>query len=424
LTDSFALWGNGPPEYSSVLEPPYESGGGQRRAKFPQAKFPALHNLFNYVTNHPEVSPAYSGSFDQRSTEIRLELQVERMANAHFLRFGEVGMTHRSRTAILRFMFAGLFNSSLEVAVVIPIALTRFDFEHFRLGDNAYIIRMSDALQQARWSGKAYGAKGNDSVLSAATHAAVFTGGIVDNCDHFELAGSLSRYDHEIRDQVDRFFAVLRLETGIETGYAQVIRLARRWRSFQQPFRPEIYAGGARAYPDSFDDFGWIRENIPIIQREQVIRIAALWNRLSGMKEQRMTLALRRFNSAMVRHDPDDAILDATIALEILLGDRDNQGLSWKLRMRAAALAGIDGDKAAMEQARIAVKDLYDLRSAIVHGALRNRNTRKANDPESGRHLAIETVRAVIRSLIKWPHYLKPEVLDNELLMVPATGLR
>ena len=56
---------------------------------------------------------------------------------------------------------------------------------------------------------------------------------------------------------------------------------------------------------------------------------------------------------------------DATIALEILLGDKDSQSISWKLRMRAAALIGLDANRSRMEEVRTAINDTYGVRSAM-----------------------------------------------------------
>ena len=86
----------------------------------------------------------------------------------------------------------------------------------------------------------------------------------------------------------------------------------------------------------------------------------------------------------MTRDDPADVILDATIGLELLLGDADNQAIFWKLRMRAAALVGLDRDRAAMTQISNDVDRVYGLRSTIVHGSNRRKVKADAADPQAG----------------------------------------
>lgn len=99
--------------------------------------------------------------------------------------------------------------------------------------------------------------------------------------------------------------------------------------------------------------------------------VAQTWAGLLAINDSRFALALRRFNAASTWDDPADVILDATIALEILLGDGDGQSISWKLRMRAAALIGIDADRSMMVEVRTAINNTYGVRSAIVHGGKR-----------------------------------------------------
>jgi hypothetical protein len=71
--------------------------------------------------------------------------------------------------------------------------------------------------------------------------------------------------------------------------------------------------------------------------------VRRLYNLILGRREERVAIALKRLNSCMTRDDAVDAILDTTIGLEVLLGDQENQALSYKLRLRAGALARLSG---------------------------------------------------------------------------------
>jgi hypothetical protein len=50
--------------------------------------------------------------------------------------------------------------------------------------------------------------------------------------------------------------------------------------------------------------------------------VRRLYNLILGRREERVAIALKRLNSCMTRDDAVDAILDATIGLEVLLGDQ------------------------------------------------------------------------------------------------------
>ncbi len=95
---------------------------------------------------------------------------------------------------------------------------------------------------------------------------------------------------------------------------------------------------------------------------------ATVLKRVAAIEEERLTLALRRMNGAMIRSDVADTILDATIALEVLLSDGDSQAVGYKLRLRAGALVKLIEPEGAVAVSA-AIKQIYDARSRIVHGA-------------------------------------------------------
>lgn len=211
-------------------------------------------------------------------------------------------------------------------------------------------MKIAPQLQRARWSAKAYGGGAHDAIVAAATHALVLTGWQIENDNLLGLADSLSRPNTAARETIGILLAALRLETGISTGYAQELWLARGWASGRPT--PQVSAAGVRRYPEWMDHFGWTADETPLVTREQLRNVARTYNSIRQIAGPRLGLALRRLNAAMTRDEPSDSVLDATIALEILLGDDDGQAISWKLRMRAAALAGVTGDHPAMLAAR------------------------------------------------------------------------
>lgn len=417
------VWGDGPLEYSSLLDPPYGDDEVRRLGKFPPARFPAVAALVAFARENPEIARIRGVDLDpdEPFTKISIDLLIARAADVHFLRYGAVPVTASTRATVLKPLLKALFDTRLEIAILVPIALTRFDFDRLRLGPSSYIMRMSPGLQRARWRVKAYGANGHDQVLAAASHAFVLTGWGVPNSHWFGLAQTLSGLSSEARERIDALFAALRLETGIETGYAQEVRLARGWRHRHDYGLPEVHAAGARRYPEVFDDYGWNRQDLPLVTKAQMRGVAHLLDALEQAAGEQLGLATRRLNSAMVRSDLADAILDATIALEILLGDGDGQAISWKLRMRAAALAGIEGGHATATAMSDAIATVYATRSAIVHGGRRRRGNidEHAERDLAAKRLAIDALRQVVKILARRPEYLDPRRIDSDLLMAP-----
>jgi hypothetical protein len=117
-----------------------------------------------------------------------------------------------------------------------------------------------------------------------------------------------------------------------------------------------------------------------------------------------------------------DAILDGTIGLELVLGDDQNQSLSYKLRLRAAALAVLHADPA-YPAAEVAskVKRLYEARSAVVHGR-RKKRSKMASEPTDRsnaeeRLVASDLLRLVLNVLLTNPEYQDPAKIDEGLLL-------
>jgi len=415
---------NGALKFSSVLEPSWNDEEARAKGKFPEDLFPRMHELVRFVLDDPEVSRCYMEKFHPDFTTVLVTMGVEQAANTFMLRHGDVASDAKTRSSVLRPLMNGLTGAWLKTPVVIPIALVRFDFDRIRLSKNAMLIRMSDGLHRARWEGKAYAANGHDAVLASATHALVLTDWGVANHAKLSLGEILSAPSNDIATVVDSFFAALRLRLDIDTGYAQEIRLARGWRSHDRLGDPEVYAVGARRYPPHFDNYGWMNQDLPIVSKDDMKAVAQTWAGLLAIDDSRFALALRRFNTASTRDDTADVILDATIALEILLGDKDSQSISWKLRMRAAALIGLDANRSRMEEVRTAINDTYGVRSAIVHGGKRKS---KDLDEHAAAKRAVDVLRTVINGTIAHPVYLDPLKIDADLLLTsrvtgPAEG--
>lgn len=85
-----------------------------------------------------------------------------------------------------------------------------------------------------------------------------------------------------------------------------------------------------------------------------------------------LRIALDRFESAYERTSIDDKLLDYVICFEILLGSKDDKdSLTYKTSLRFSRLCRRDFDGG--KGYRLAMRDIYGLRSAIVHGNQRDK---------------------------------------------------
>jgi hypothetical protein len=113
---------------------------------------------------------------------------------------------------------------------------------------------------------------------------------------------------------------------------------------------------------------------------EQIEELSELaLRRLGNPRVRGFPVAIRRFRDSYERHEPDDPerLFDLAIALEaLLLNDEETkEQLRFRLSLRAARFLEI-GVKERMLVFET-VRDLYDMRSKIAHGATISSVTRK-----------------------------------------------
>lgn len=142
---------------------------------------------------------------------------------------------------------------------------------------------------------------------------------------------------------------------------------------------------------------GSLSQAPPLSVDGEALAWADRYLRMDGSLRRSVEVALDRLNLARRRRSPSDQAIDSGICLEALLGDDSPQELTYKLRLRAALLLG----KTLPERREIrqAVRDLYDLRSKVVHGRARQLkdvlpDTRCAS---RGLEICTQAVRAIVQ---------------------------
>ena len=365
-----------------------------------------------------KLDPVYKDPFSDRVVDRLVGDAVERYLHLHGI---TAPIEDKRREAVIQPLMVGTILRTLNLSLVVPITLTHFEVDHFSLTETTYISRIPKKLQLGRTLISTLGSGAVKMVVGAATHAFVSNGWSieVDNVD--EVPKSLNQSSSNALDAIESFFSALRVATGIETGYAQMLWVPRGWAlSYYCDLTP-VYGTTLRRYPSEYDNYGWVYKGATV-ETEHLPEVRRLYRAVASSPSEGMRLALSRLNACLTRSDAADAILDGTIGLELLLGDEQNQSLSYKLRLRAAALALLHADPAypATEVAS-KVKRLYAARSSIVHG-LRKKRSKKASEPEDTRNandrlLASDLLRFVLNVLLTNPAYLDPAKIDEGILL-------
>lgn len=380
------------------------------------SNFAKTAELIAFANSHTELKERFWGGDPDWHMKNVLFDCVERYISLYGLAPLE---SNHMRTVILPIL-RGLTDPKLPVTLVVPIALTKFELDRFRLDSDTFVCRLSRPIQLSRSRLGVHGSGAVKDVVAGATHALVSTKWELENSTAIGVQQSLSDAPDQAIELIEEFFASLRLATNIDTGYAQVLFVPRAWSLGYYMDLPSLYGSTYRRYPNRFDHYRWAQDDIPTVSKAEIVEVKSAFQRLRARNEQKIAIAVKRLNSCLTRDDAVDAILDATIGLEVLLGDRDNQALSYKLRLRAAALAKLSG-KHNPRQILSDIKSVYESRSEIVHGIVRKATNKKIDQTkqryEVQRDLATKQLRIVLDILISNPRYLEPTHIDNELLV-------
>lgn len=417
-----------PRDYVSTIKPSGLLGIFGGKFDVEENALPALDKLIAYLKSHRIGSRLtytdYKGetSFADYTINRILGDAVEKYLHRHGI---EAAVDPRARDVILGPLLFGVIRRTHELSLMVPIALTHFEFERLRLSETTYIARIPERFQLSRARMRNHGTGASEQVAHAATHAFVSSGWSLEVDEVGDVSKSLSSASQNALDAVDSFLGALRVATGVKTGYAQLLWVPRRWALDYYCDLPPVYGTTVRQYPGEFDNYGWVRE-CPTVTKEEMSAVRTVFEQMNNNDSEAVRLATRRLSSCLTRNDPSDAVLDGTIGLELLLGDDQNQSLSYKLRLRAAALTWLSVSSIPAAEIADKVKQVYAVRSAIVHGK-KPKARKKAVDSnstqgEDDRQLAAELLRFVLRVLLAHPRYLEPSKIDSELILRGANA--
>jgi hypothetical protein len=421
-----------PIDYKQIFNTFWLTLLGENSDEFDLSKSPSFETLLSYLAERPELRVHFfAGNADQADPDARgmlatsvllwVEYQIDRFLHL----YPEAQFTEEEFFQVYTPMEVCLTDKRLAVDVCVPILLAKFEVDNMELEERAHIFSMNESFQLARASLRTYGPGVHESVMAASTHALRLRGYLVSNEDYYasEISGNASAYP--LRD-IDTFFAALRIATSVDTGYAQLILSPWDWARSYKAHLPYVEGTSIRKYPYWFEDFYW-NKPVPTISATETRRIAELFAKLrvafNEPQGNKLLLATQRLNSCFLRENEEDTILDATIAMELLLSDDEGTEVTHKLAMRMAALATLaknfpDNPLTVFRN----VKQVYGFRSGVVHGDSRKANKKREIIIEEQQKIptvkvAINYIRMALGVLLEHPEYLVASLIDERLLL-------
>jgi len=184
-----------------------------------------------------------------------------------------------------------VFSEKLYFDILVPLIYLNFDFEIIA---NNYIgiQKLDDKIQLARIDEVSFTRSPFECVTGAATHALVLKNWELENGSWLYRVFTLGNREafSKAIEIVDQALACLRVITGVETGYNQFVILPRGWGDGWKADLPHVSTLSIKAYPDHFDDNGWLNKP-PVITKEQVEEVLQLEGQITGNKSNKLLLS-------------------------------------------------------------------------------------------------------------------------------------
>lgn len=398
----------GPMDWDSLFGRKKGAGG----ARFDPADVPELEQAIEFVLGDPDLRARISGfgaSVDDPETSKTLvALDVIRVVTTIAERSEATGQDVRD---VYIEHERALLATTLTADVVVPIALVRLDRdEPLHLGHDVWVEPLDEPTQRAR------AVDVNNSVnpylVSAATHAIVLRSREFDNSRGPLVRRVILNANPPFGDEIDEAFQALEIATDQRLGYVQVALRPHdwgyRWLGDLPPIESTVTA--LSRLPPELADHGWNSEPIQV-GGDALGRAPRIFSRLRSTNAQGKLAARRLFQSSL-RSVPEDALLDACIGIEALLGDQHDE-LVHRMGLRASvALAGQMDATLTYD----ILKKVYGHRSKIVHGTEpKNSTINIRGDDWSAKSVAVWLLRLLLQSHLGRTPSWTPADLDKSL---------
>ncbi|TFC37672.1 HEPN domain-containing protein [Cryobacterium sp. TMT2-42-4] len=398
----------GPMNWDSL----FGTNKGVGTAKFEPADVPELEAAIEYVMQDADLRAKITGfgvsPDDKAGAWTLVALDVIRVVTAIAERSEATG---EEVLDVYIEHERALLSPRLTADVLVPITLVRLELnEPLQLGDDVWIEPLDESTQQAR--AVEINSEVNAFLVSAATHAVVLRNREFDNSRGPLYRRILLELQPQFGDEIEEAFQALEIASDQRVGYVQVVLRPQDWADSWLADLPPIESVSMMSrLPTELADHGWNKEQKQI----DAAKLAELPRIFASLRatHSRGKLAARRLFQSSLRSINEDALLDACIGIEALLGEEHDE-LVHRMGLRASVALVPQGMKAGL--AYELLKKVYGHRSKIVHGTEpKNPTINVGGNDYSAKWVAVWLLRRLLQSHLSETPSWTPADLDKTL---------
>ena len=112
-------------------------------------KFPECDKLYEFLQGDA-LGQGFKSDHDDEVSRYEVEALISSTVESYFQRFGTGPLDEEKRRDAMKKMLWGSILGSFQLRIVIPITLTHFDVDHYRLTESSYIARIPKGIQLSR----------------------------------------------------------------------------------------------------------------------------------------------------------------------------------------------------------------------------------------------------------------------------------
>jgi hypothetical protein len=333
--------------------------------------------LYDYINNNPELKSKMIEEDKPDSLKFRIKNMVsgivERyMYDINATRTVPEDFEDKLRTfvkeKILRYI-----EPTLNIDIYVPICLATFENEIIKLSEQIEIIRIPDDIQKSRQQACSYEANKEDYVAACATHMIVLHNYHFVNEKYISISDATRNYHAYPLHVIDNIMAVIRVVTGYQIGYEQILASPLNWiDGFCADLKP-LYGAKSQFVNAKEIDKMWMLLTVNKVSQIQEYEIRKIYDIVQSCendnKKGNISFALKRLNRCMLRDENDDMAIDATIGLEALLAGGTKGEITYTISNRIPVVfTHVRNEFYTPKSSRSIMKKIYNYRSKTVHG--------------------------------------------------------
>lgn len=140
--------------------------------------------------------------------------------------------------------------------------------------------------------------------------------------------------------------------------------LAAAWHAFDDPDLNDAAISGRHSWMMEILP-AFSQKPYPLLDPQVAAKVVEQILNLNSKDKPRVVTAIKRLQRALIRHEVGDRAVELSIALEVLLSDKDNSEMTHKVSVRGVRFIG--GTSEERTRNLVILKKAYEIRSKLVH---------------------------------------------------------